>query len=173
MSNFIIWWKKNFFFCFVFWFGEQASIEPTVENSVHVDMLLVKNCLHAYSFCKCRSSHSMLYAHLWQCISLVLYFCASLFPQYGSFFVLWIEIWYRWNGQILTKHHISVRITMLNLFSLQPQDVADCQSHSFRTKVFKETQVCRVCQDVIWNEGRSCKCEYILPNLFMWVLTIE
>ncbi|XP_022079400.1 tensin-2-like isoform X9 [Acanthaster planci] len=45
--------------------------------------------------------------------------------------------------------------------NLQPQDLIDSKSHTFKTKVFKHPNTCQVCNEVIWNEGRTCRvCKY-------------
>lgn len=128
---------------------------------VHVESLLLKS-VHATDLHMQKFPYAASCMHTCGATACVhVYLCAALIFSIWQLFLTHTSC-YRQNND--AEHTV---------FSLQPQDVADCQSHSFRTKVFKETQVCRVCQDVIWNEGRSCKCKYILTDVFMWLLTIE
>ncbi|XP_071485521.1 tensin-1-like [Diadema antillarum] len=40
---------------------------------------------------------------------------------------------------------------------LPPQEAIDPQSHTFKTRVFRNPHSCGVCKEIIWNEGRSCR----------------
>ncbi|XP_071791346.1 uncharacterized protein [Asterias amurensis] len=60
------------------------------------------------------------------------------------------------------------------LSTLKPHDLLDSRSHFFKSKVFKHPNTCQVCNEVIWNEGRSCKaCKFACHRKCQYKVTTE
>ncbi|XP_022079391.1 tensin-like isoform X3 [Acanthaster planci] len=67
----------------------------------------------------------------------------------------------RWGNQLGSYGQLSIKEYDSDDGPDVPQDLIDSKSHTFKTKVFKHPNTCQVCNEVIWNEGRTCRvCKY-------------